>query len=208
MTSCLRNEIAVCKNAKHRVTKVLRMSLDLMETFLNGSSNMKIIHLFRDPRAMLNSHFQTAWSPVRNGGETKIASAARALCDRISRDIEAGEKLQKTFPNRFRMIQYEDFDDPLTKINRLYKFLGMSQANETQRFISQPDAGLTSGSDSNARGNHPFKYRTTLKWATVKLIDQHCGAVYEKLGYTKYPNERSYRNLNISGIRTELPYRL
>ena len=205
MTSCLRNEIAVCKNAKHRVTKVLRMSLDLMEIFLNESSNMKVVHLFRDPRAILNSHFQTSWSPLRRGNAEQITKAARALCNRILRDIEAGILLQKAFPTRFKIIQYEDFDDPWSKITKLYKFLGMTQTKETQRFIVQPGA---SGSGGSSRGNHPFKYRTMMKWPTIKVIDQACGEVYDKLGYTRYQNERSYMDLNISGIQQDIPYRL
>lgn len=207
MTTCLQNEIPVCSNAKHRVTKVLRMSLDLTEIFLKEKANMKVVHLFRDPRAIINSHFQTTWSPLRrHGSEEHFTKAARALCNRMLRDIEIGERLLQKFPTRFKIIQYEDFDDPSSKIDILYRFLGMSHVKETRQYISKPETGVNSGSSAGTKGNHPFKYRTMLKWSSVRLIDKQCSGVYDKLGYTIYSDEHSYRNLSISGVQTKLPY--
>ena len=210
MASCLHTQIAVCKNAKHRVTKVLRLSLDIMHIFLNERPNLKVVHLVRDPRGLINSHFQTSWSPVRRRStEKQMINAARAICERMSRDIDIGQRLMEKYPGRFKIVQYEDFDDPSLKIGKLYKFLGMTHARETEQYIAKPETETDDVSDSKgSKGNHPFKYRTALSWSTVELIDQFCSDVYDKLGYTQFENETMYRDLSISGIQSKLPYRL
>ena len=181
-----------------------------MHIFLNERPNLKVVHLVRDPRGLINSHFQTSWSPLRRRStEKQLINAARAICERMSRDIDIGEKLLEKYPDRFKIVQYEDFDDPASKIDTLYNFLGMTHARETEQYIAKPETETDSASaNGGAKGNHPFQYRTALRWSTVELIDQYCSDVYDKLGYSKFENETSYKDLSISGIQSKLPYRL
>ena len=58
-TACLEKESSVCKTKPNIVTKVIRMSLQNATPLLGIIPDLQIIHLLRDPRAVLNSRVVT-----------------------------------------------------------------------------------------------------------------------------------------------------
>lgn len=73
--TCIEALITKCKQAKHRVIKVILSSMELAEQVLNSVKNVKVIHLLRDPRAVVASR-------VRVGAVSKraIEGAGGQLC--------------------------------------------------------------------------------------------------------------------------------
>ena len=60
--SCLVKESLFCKKASNIVIKILRLSLQSAKALLKTIPDLKIIHLLRDPRAVLNSRVKlTSW---------------------------------------------------------------------------------------------------------------------------------------------------
>ena len=206
METCLKlMSTSVCTNTQNKVTKVLRISLSNVKTFLETRPNLKIVHLFRDPRAVISSHIRTGWSPVRANSRVSVASTARSICDRIADDIKYAKKLKTEFPERFLVVQYEDFKDPLPKIKKLFDFVGMNFTSEAYDFIDM-DKNVTSGSKLN--GNHPFLYREQLEWHFVKVINRYCSNVYKELGYTMFGSEEDLKDPGIEPVTSPLPYAL
>ena len=119
-----------CKNSTHRVTKVLRFTVDNFDSFLMSRDNIKLIHLVRDPRAIINSRIGTNFFPTKD-----VLSIAEVLCNKMIHDFQAGRKLLMKYPKRFRFVYYEDLtDNPLDKIKALYKYLGFSLDETTKIF--------------------------------------------------------------------------
>lgn len=205
-TACL-TEMAtkVCAASKYKVTKVLRISLSNIESFLHTRPNMKVVHLFRDPRAIINSHLRTAWSQVRKNSLDSIDAAARSICTRIEDDVKHAMVLSKNFPERFLILQYEDFNKPLQKIRKLLDFLGMEFTKEVLQFI---DSDNKTSSVENRPGNHPFMYREQLGWEAMKVINRHCIKVFHQLGYTIFQSEDTFRDLSIPAVNSPLPFAL
>ncbi|XP_045215797.2 carbohydrate sulfotransferase 1-like isoform X2 [Mercenaria mercenaria] len=199
-TSCLRKYIhRKCQNATHRVTKVLRLSTDLLANLLNERENLKVIHLFRDPRAIINSRIKTRWFPIH--AEKQIIQDAKALCKKMLYDFKEGQKLLKLFPNRFKVVYYEDLSkNTFNKSKALFKYLGMDL--DVQKFPTL--RLLTVFSDSKKQTerekNTAFWWRKSLSWDILQKIDLVCKGVYTELGYLFFKNVEEYQNISLSTV--------
>ena len=205
--SCVNQNITnKCKNAKHRVTKVLRLTLDHFDTLLKSRNNLKVIHLFRDPRAIMNSRLQAEWYPSKD-----LLSNADALCRKMLFDYRVGQKLLKKYPNRFRFLYYEDLtDELLDKLKTLYTYIGMpleeprySIVKTTNVFDSSKTKVLTEREKNTA-----FWWRKKLKWDLVTKMDNLCKDVYDALGYITFSNYNEMQNLTYPSVNIPPEYAL
>ena len=200
---CIPTLTPVCRTAKHRVTKVLRLSLDNTDRLLRENPQLKVIHLLRDPRGIIHSHKKTGWFPFSGKSQEEVRNDAEATCSRMLHDIEAGRILMDRYPNRVKIIQYEDFSDTIELAKYLYDFLGMEFSEKYRLHANTSDStSFTRKTD----GYHYFSYRDSLSWETVRTIDSVCGEVYKKLGYTTFNTKRHLRDRNRSAIRTRLTF--
>ena len=77
-------------------------------------------------------------------------------------DYEVGRELAKAFPNRVKLIRYEDLND-----TELLQSLGISSAVYSQK------SGRKSSNE----------WTTILDRTVLSIIDSVCSSVYKKLGY-------------------------
>ena len=188
--ACLKEVEPVCRSAKHRATKLLRMTLDNLGSLLLSNRHLKVIHLFRDPRGILNSHLHTSWYPLNMDNTTAVRDDVRVICSRMLQDIHAGEKLLRKYPNRIWLLKYEQLDSPNQLAKDINTFLEMDYKKisfSQQIFIEQISKS------TEIRGFHPFSYRTTLTWEIVEMVDRECAEVLEQLGYPRFRNESELR---------------
>ena len=111
-----------CLKTKVRIMKTIRLELaELPEKYLKNSSNLKIIFLLRDPRAIINSiNLSPDFWPEENHN-------LGLICDKNSKNFFKAQKLQKLFPNKIKILKYEDFiDNKLQTLGKLYDFLNIS----------------------------------------------------------------------------------
>ena len=201
--ACISKLIPWCRKAKHRVTKVLRLSLDNTEKLLRYNSRLKVIQLIRDPRGILNSQIHTGWFPFSDKNLKKLRNNAVTMCSRMLHDIEAGKRLMQLFPNRVQIIHYEDFNDTIQLAEYLYNFLGMEFSEKYRKHANTTD---TNTKTRETDGYHQFSYRNTLSWATVHIIDSVCQNLYRETGYRGFDSEEDLRNANVSAIQTRLTF--
>lgn len=100
------------------------MTLDNLETLLLRNDHLKVIHLFRDPRGILNSQLHTSWFPVEGDNEESVTKNIKVMCERLLLDFQTGKQLQMDFPDRVKLVQYERFANLTDVAENLYTFLG------------------------------------------------------------------------------------
>lgn len=195
-----------CSRYQHVIAKVLRLTVDNYDVFFAQTKTIKVFHLFRDPRAIINSRLTTDWFPVNNLEEVK--SNARCLCMRMKKDYEAGLHLMKLFPDRFKFLLYEDIVDNLEeKADMMYNLLGLRTIQEIGLDTFKDIASFGIASDHKLRDNSTdftSWWRRIIDLDIVAEVDKHCVEVYALLGYRKLSGEE-LRNLSVPHV--EKPYR-
>ena len=211
---CLSELETVCRRAKHRVSKVLRLTLGGLEPVLKHNPKLKVVHLFRDPRAIINSRIETKGYPLRSNplGRNDIQNNAKALCDKMNTDIEEGEKLKSKFPDRFRFMHYEDVAMNRNSIKKLYDYVGMIYEMDSFNHIykvktNNPERKLER-KEKARKTNNALWWRTYLSYDIIKQVNIVCYAVIAKLGYPQFNNVTDLRNINKTDGLSKLKYRL
>jgi len=195
-----------CKKALHRVTKVIRFSVDLCEYLLNERDNIKVIHLFRDPRAVINSRLETPWYKIPN----EIALNARSLCNKMLHDSIEGERLLLKYPSKFMFLYYEDLnDEAVDKVNTLYRNLGMSDSpHNMQRIRDLPVLSAKKSNGSDRINNTAYWWRMNLGWDIVQIVDTKFAGVYKRLCFKQFKTEHKLRDVRIPSLDIPRKYRL
>ncbi|XP_052820168.1 carbohydrate sulfotransferase 1-like [Mya arenaria] len=194
-----------CKAKLHRVTKVLRLTVDNFEYLLKGRDNVKVIHLFRDPRAIINSRIETKWYKTSKS----IIENAKSLCHKMLKDYHEGLQLLMNYKEKFRFLYYEDLNDnPFKKVEILYKYVGMSLDPAKYKSIQKLPVFSEQKASSTRESNTAFWWRKSLDWEIVKGVDTVCSEVYEVLGYKVFDSEENMRDLTISSVDIPSLFRL
>ena len=186
------------------MTKVLRFTVDNFDSFLMSRDNIKLIHLIRDPRAIINSRIGANFFPTKD-----VLSIAEVLCNKMLHDYQAGRKLLIQYPKRFRFVYYEDLtDNPLNKIKALYRYLGFS-LDETKysRVVNIKTLGSSNNKTQRQR-NTAFWWRMKMDWTLIKQIDHLCYNVYDVLGYTAFSTNDELLNLTFRSVKIPEEYAL
>ena len=124
----------------------------------------------------------------------------------MQRDIDVGKQLMKDFPDRVKLIQYEDFQDPVDRAGKLYRFLGMRYTDESVKQLVNEKINKHKKSVQHTDGFHPFEYRKTFPWKYVKMANKYCSTVFKELGLVQFNSEADYKNESINVIQTALPF--
>ncbi|RWS25519.1 secreted protein-like protein [Leptotrombidium deliense] len=176
----------VCKRCKLNVIKLTRLNFSHAATYLKSTkySNVKLLHLVRDPRAIYNSRKSFQW--CRNSDCINV----QHLCAEMLDDFKASQALMKKFPDQVYRLRHEHIaTDMQSETKKLFKFLGIEYTSEIDDFIN---------SHRDVPGNiKPNKYSTvrnskytTIKWKEqltkrkIEEIEYYCKDVIQALNYT------------------------
>ncbi|GAB6022789.1 carbohydrate (N-acetylglucosamine 6-O) sulfotransferase [Chamberlinius hualienensis] len=174
-----------CLASKLRVIKTIRLRMKWAKKLLNLKKlNLKIVHLVRDPRAILNS---------MNLSETWKSSSKRPehQCREMREDLAIGS----TLPNdRYVMVRYEDVvENPLEMASQIFRRLGMTLPKslafyitthtETEKFFKHthqhPDYFST-----YRKSNYDFtSWKYSLNVENRKEIEKSCADIIHALSY-------------------------
>ncbi|XP_021366745.1 carbohydrate sulfotransferase 1-like isoform X1 [Mizuhopecten yessoensis] len=201
---CVSKVISLCSSAV-RIIKTIRLSMDVVQELMENIPNLKVAHLLRDPRGMINSRRKTI--PYFQYNKKKMSQIARAVCDRYHRDISIGQSLKVKYPNRIKTVLYEQIAQrPLETSIRIFKFLGLQPKRNFKSWLMEHIAGdpkMSVGHPafSTVRANSTVtanSWRIQLSLDNVMDIDRECSQVYEYTGYLAVKNSTVLKNLNIS----------
>ncbi|EDO46690.1 predicted protein, partial [Nematostella vectensis] len=191
----------ICQSFRYIVVKSIRVeSLESLVEFKEFSIEspwtvFKVVHLVRDPRAIISSRLRTETSTWT---ADKVKKHARALCTRMLRNLQKGTA--KHWTGSYHVIRYEDVaEDPEKAAKELYEYLRLSKTTRIRDWVT-----------ANARGKHNENAFSTTKNATIaintwrltndletiRVIEAECSRVMMLLGYRRAGTGAEMRDLS------------
>uniref|UniRef100_U3C6I3 Sulfotransferase n=1 Tax=Callithrix jacchus TaxID=9483 RepID=U3C6I3_CALJA len=208
-----------CRSYSHVVLKEVRFfNLKVLYPLLRDPVlNLHIVHLVRDPRAVLRSREAAAQllaldSGIVLGTHGKWVEAdphlhlMREVCRSHVRIAEAATLKPPPFlRGRYRLVRFEDLArEPLAEIRALYAFTGLSLTPQLEAWIYN----ITHGSGPGAR-REAFKtssrnalnvsqaWRHTLPFTKIRRVQELCTGALQLLGYRPVYSEDEQHDLTL-----------
>ena len=179
-----------CLKANIRAFKFIRLPMAAVEGLLNSNDNLRVIHLVRDPRAMLDSQVR------KNNMGSRISSNFRKntkrLCDKMHVDFLVSKTFTAKIRQKIELVRYEDLTDkPLEVVTKLFLFTGVPFIEQDRIFIKQ-----TTRKDNDATKSKLDTWRRHLSSENLDILNELCGDVYKDYGYIKYTSIADVRDVN------------
>ncbi|XP_066569997.1 carbohydrate sulfotransferase 6 [Amia ocellicauda] len=214
-----------CKSYSHVVLKEVRF-FDLKSLYpllRDPSLNLKIIHLIRDPRAVVKSREQSMSSFMRdngiilNAGGASVADPQYKVIEEICRSHiriyeTASQKAPYFLKGRYKMVRYEDLvRDPLAEISEMYKFADLAMTPKLQEWIYKVTHGKGLGSNafmitSRNAMDVSQAWRTALPHDKVRKIQEVCKGAMKLLGYKLVETESEQKMMTLDMVSPRKRY--
>ncbi|XP_066998672.2 carbohydrate sulfotransferase 5 [Anabrus simplex] len=187
-----------CRLFPFQSMKVVRLRLRLAEELLDDPTlNVRVLLLVRDPRGTLQSRKHRDWCP----GNPDCMEPARLCADLVS-DYGAAVHLSAKYPQRFRVVRYEDLSvEPYLGVRDLFQFFGLDFHPSVQQFLdthTKVDVGGVSSTYRNSK-SAPFHWRQDLSHLEVRSIQRSCHTAMDHWGYILAANSSHQREFNPLG---------
>ncbi|XP_060064694.1 carbohydrate sulfotransferase 1-like [Ylistrum balloti] len=193
--SCLKRFTKPCNSSKVWIIKTIRLEMASVQLLLKWLPRLKVIHLLRDPRARISSQLRLRLN------DSLLHAASE--CNRMLSDIKLAEQLYQQYPQSIRILQYERFtNDSIEKTKSMYQFLNFNfttqihdyvKAVTLQRNLSRNCDWCVKRTNSKLASS---KWRLTMKYQHVQLIDRQCVSLYKRVGILEIKDSQNLKNLN------------
>ncbi|XP_068459043.1 carbohydrate sulfotransferase 1-like isoform X2 [Clinocottus analis] len=207
-----------CLSREHVAIKTVRVPEvgDLRILTEDPRLDLKIVHLVRDPRAILASRMMAfsdqfrAWKIWNATGRqpryvdlTQITST----CKDMAASAETGLQRPAWLRGRYLLVRYEDLAfNPRDKATEIYRFVGLEMEDRVRMWIEK---------NTNSNGSSPsewnYRYSTTrdsrataeswrlrLGFDIVRTVQNLCNDTLALLGYKQVHSAAELRNLSHS----------
>ncbi|XP_034540623.1 carbohydrate sulfotransferase 6 [Notolabrus celidotus] len=216
-----------CGTYSHIVLKEVRFfELESLYPLLQDPHlDLRIIHLVRDPRAVLRSREAAVKALAKDNAivleqkNTPAAELQYQVMQEICRShVRINERaILKPPPfleGRYKMVRYEDVArNPLEEINRIYEFVGLGMTSELEEWIYHVTHGRGKGTKREAfkitsrnAADVSQAWRSTLPHDKVKRIQEVCKGAMSQLGYRTVDSEKEQKSLEIDLLVPREPY--
>lgn len=216
-----------CGTYSHVVLKEVRFfELESLYPLLQDPSlDLRIIHLVRDPRAVVRSREESAKAFVSDNTvvlEQRSIPAAEVqyqVMQEICRShVRINERaILKPPPflkGRYKMVRYEDVArNPLGEITAMYDFVGLDMTRQLEEWIYKATHGKGKGSKKEAfkitsrnAADVSQAWRTALPHNKVRRIQEVCKGAMSLLGYRTVNSEKEQKRLDIDLLVPREPY--
>ena len=178
VNACLHHMTPVCKSAAFSALKTVRLPMTSLYKLRQRFSNLKAVHLVRDPRAVGASRMRDITYRAK-GSRNPIMEAA-LYCRSVSRDLQALTRLQRDFPGTVLPLVYEDFvTSPVQETQRIYDFIGQPLPKTMKDYLFEK----TGGKNATLSLNIASKWKNKLTRQQATSIRQSCKDVFEKINF-------------------------
>ncbi|XP_021374890.1 uncharacterized protein LOC110464150 isoform X2 [Mizuhopecten yessoensis] len=182
-----------------RYLKTIRLSMDIVEILMKIIPRLKVIHLLRDPRGMIESRKRGGFLGPRM--DVDITTVARSVCERFERDIEIATKLKQKYPGRLKTYLYEQIaEHPKSASASLFNFLGLTASDSFDMWLHNHTAAGSNGKYyGTTRANSSLtasSWRLHMSYNDVLKVDNECQTFYSYTGILKAVSNKSLRDLN------------
>ena len=108
-----------CRNADIVVAKTIRLTMNHVEIMMKYDPFLKVIHLVRDPRAIMASRLH-----IKYKMRSQLSSAMDILCHDLLKDIDRATYLHQIYPDRIMELPYElAAKERIIVLRHLYNYL-------------------------------------------------------------------------------------
>ena len=193
-----------CALHRHTVVKVLAHRLPLLEAdrleplLASDGGKLKIVHLMRDPRAVIASMDRVGWSLNKSAINTAVTNfplfttLVQKFCSSMIQSLRFALSAEGRLPDRYRLLRYEDLvGTPLNASQELFDFAGIPMSNQVKKYLvngtnQSRDRGYAHeyGTLRNNASNLVDAWRTHFSAEVVRVVESHCWPVLEILRYT------------------------
>ena len=167
------SKLKKCSNAKIKLLKTVRVRYNTVKDWIRDS-DIKVIHLVRDPRAILNSRLLLHW-------DTEVET----VCRNLNQDLHLSSLMNDQ--NYYR-VKYEDLvEETTTIVKKLYDFVGMTFTDDVEQHISKlkngrQDSNIFFGVERSAGWNiNHWRQRMPMK--LIKNIEKSCAKFMKIMKY-------------------------
>ncbi|XP_061577252.1 carbohydrate sulfotransferase 5-like isoform X2 [Cololabis saira] len=186
--------------------------------------DLRIIHLVRDPRAVLRSREESAPLLSRDDSivleQRKVPAAEvqyqviQEICrSHVRINERAVLKPPPFLKGRYKLVRYEDVArNPLKEVNDIYEFVGLGMTPQLEDWIYTLTHGEGKGPafqvTSRNATNVSQAWRTMLPYSKVKRVQEVCEGAMSLLGYKTVKSEEEQKRLDIDLLVPQEPYQL
>ncbi|XP_060074624.1 carbohydrate sulfotransferase 3-like [Ylistrum balloti] len=184
---CRGKLLSQCSHSMSRVVSTPRLSLSLASRLLTQLPNLKIVHVYRDPRAIMYSNIHAKWSFPDGEMDT-----AKSLCLKMNADLAESVHIKNVFPNKFLTVFHEQLATaPEKTMQKIFDFVGY-EMDENESVIKKFKTLFYENSTLK-----PRTWRTHASWSFVKVINEACAGLYRSLGYPDLADRYEVSNNSI-----------
>lgn len=167
----------VCKRATVRSLKAVRLNLETIEGMFNNFTNLRVIQVVRDPRAVALSRMQHSTYHGRLSGS--IETEAKLYCSEVLEDLAVKKRIEKRFPGRIMQVVYEHVvSNPVERIQQIYSFLNETVTNEVKSWLIQNTQTTVMNSSEIAR-----RWKDNIKFTVAKQVSENCAELYRAVSF-------------------------
>ncbi|KAL4235551.1 chondroitin 6-sulfotransferase [Mactra antiquata] len=192
LQSCVPTFRDKCLNQTFRAFKSIRMSMKMAEGVLNKLQNIKIIHLLRDPRGMINSNIKRKEFGLKNN-RTNLKKRAEYFCKTMLDDYKLSYSLKKRYPGKIITLRNEDMTEfPMETAKRIYEFVDLPFTKRVQNFVRR-----VNGENLEQSRERASSWRNSFAEDHLNLVNRCCSKLYKEFGYSQLKTLDEVRNLSI-----------
>ena len=186
LSHCIPILQTACQTSQLRVVKTVRATMEEVEPLLQNDPNFRLLHLYRDPRAVYRSRREKVWTrgsyELKNGGVR--SATGEVYCQTVLEDYKKRKELEKKYPGRIKSLVYDEFMlDPLRSRGKVFNFLGMPEELNEEHFDLKASLNRSTSS-RNRREPNPLKtdnWQSLAPPDTVEEIEKVCQRLAEAL---------------------------
>ena len=148
LSHCIPRLQTACQTSQLRVVKTVRATMEEVEPLLQNDPNFRLLHLYRDPRAVYRSRRVASWTRGRFESNSTDWNTGLVYCQTVLHDYRKRKELEIKYPGRIKAFVYDEFIlDPLKSKNEVYNFLDMPvDLREQDELSEQKDPQAQRGS--------------------------------------------------------------
>ena len=171
--------------------------------------NVKILHLVRDPRGVMNSRMKMRernYDLMRRKGSH--ADEVLDMCEHLDRNLAFNKESLNWLNSRYKLIRYEDLArNPIQTARDIYEFVEVnlpSTVKDWLRTHTNHTSGLSAFSHTRNSTKTAFNWRKRLSFSKVMEIQETCEDAMKSLGYLPLNSYEELRSLDVP-VLTDLP---
>ena len=174
------------------------MTVGSLEPLLRIFPNLKIVQLLRDPRAIINSRIYSRGYPTKD-----FVRNSRALCRKMTWDLEEGKELLKKYPDRFKFVFYEDIkSDVLKKAEGLSNFIGMEYESSEVKLLNKVSVNKgTRAIPSSRTADNAYWWKSTLSENFLKTVQNDCSILLKYFGFKLFKSKAELMNSTLARLK-------